>query len=183
MRMRFANMPFLSGGGLLKHPFTPFGKIALGVGAFLFLLGLLLHLLIAVPGDNEIGLTLLLAVSLQGVIWGAIGAVFHFIGSASVKRLRDLKQAGKRYEAEITNLTIVPGINVGIHTPTVFAECIYMNDMQQRCKVRSKMFLWESLSHQKLKAVVYTDWNDPSRYAVEITKRDDLQPDVDIDYT
>ena len=182
--MRLINIPLFPGGGLLRHPFAPFGKIAMGVGVFLFLLGVVLHVLIAVPSDDEdMRFIFLLVVSLQGVIWGVIGIVFHYISTVGEKRLRYLKQAGKRYDAEIINLAAVVGINVGLHTPTVYAECIYLNDMQQRCKVRSKMFLWESLSHEKLNATVYTDWNDPSRYAVDIARREGLQPDVDIDYT
>jgi len=183
MRIRVINVPFLPKMGMLKHPFSLFGKIALCVGAFLFFLGLALHILVGLPSDDpDMHRIFLYVLSLQGVIWGTLGLVFSIINHTIQQKSKTLTETGQRYEAEITSLIAVAGINIG-HTPTVYAECIYINEQQQRCKVKSRMFLWENYSFEKLKAVVYTDWNDPSRYFVEITRRDDFVTDVDVDYT
>jgi len=169
---------------LLRHPLASFGKWALLIGLFLFLLGIFLFVIIGVvAGSYESAFIVLPVVSLQGIVWGIIGLVFAFISNANVKKLRELKQSGKRFDAEIVNLLPVIGVNASLHAPTVYAECIYMNSQQQSCKVKSTMFLWENLKHEKLEATVYVDWNEPRRYAVEITQRKDNQPEVDIDYT
>ena len=175
---------FISRRSLLSHPLASFGKVSLWVGLFLFFLGIVLFLFISViGGSSEGGFIALLVTSLQGVVWGIIGLVFSFISGANDKKLRILKQLGKCFDAEIINLVPVTGINVGLHTPTVYAECIYINEQQQRCKVRSAMFLWENFKHDGLQAKVYVDWNNPHHYAVEITQKENTQSQIDIDYT
>ena len=179
--------PFQSMRGrrhLLRHPLTGFGKLALGLGIFFFLLGIVLFTIIdAAVGDRSASWIMILAISSQGVVWGIVGMVIMGVINSHTKKLRDLKQTGKRYEAEIIHLSPMLYVNVSFHTPSVYAECIYVNDQQQRCKVKSPMFLWENLQHDKLQAVAYVDWNNPRRYAVEITERENPQAQFDVDYT
>jgi hypothetical protein len=177
---------FSSRNSLLRHPLARFGKISLGIGAFLFLLGIIVFAIVRFATDNgQEAFTALLVLSLQGIVWFTLGCVFTGINGNSEKKLRTLKQIGRRFEAEIIDLNPVIGINAGIYLPTVYAECIYVNDEGRRCKVKSAMFLWESFLHDKLEAAVYVDYNDPRRYAVEITRRGNGNglPPVDIDYT
>ena len=181
--MRFSPL-FPSRRNLLKHPLDMFSRIALPLGLFLFFFGLVLFLAIGVAGGNmEDGRIVLLSISTQGLVWGIIGLVFLCIVNSSKRRLRYLKQNGRQFDAEIINLMPVIGVNVGFRTITVHAECIYLNEQQQRCKVKSRMFIWGNLAHEELQATVYVDWNDPYNYAVEITQRELHQPQVDIDYT
>ena len=175
---------FLGRKVLLQHPLASFSKIALWLGLFLFLLGLLLFVIIgAITGDNEIARVMIFAISSQGLVWGIIGLIFIRIVSANTRKLKELKQSGRQYEAEIINLQPIMGINANLYGLTVYAECIYLNEKQQRCKVKSTMFMWESYKHEGLQAHVYVDWNDPRRYAVEIAKLETGQTQVDIDYT
>lgn len=167
---------------LLRHPLAVAGKFAAILGLFLFATGIVIFIIADIFGGGEAVYIILSILSLQGVVWGIIGVVFLLISGIGKKRLAHLKQYGQRFDAEIINLPPVVGINIG-RTPTVYAECIYHNDMQQRCKVKSTMFLWENYKYDKLKAEVYVDWNDPRYYAVEITGRDEYQENVDIDYT
>jgi hypothetical protein len=97
--------------------------------------------------------------------------------------LETYRSTGRKYDAEIINLSHVIGINMGWYTPTVCAECVYVNEAGQRCKVKSSMFMWENFKHDKLQAEVYTDWDNPQKYAVAITQREDVQAGIDIDYT
>lgn len=158
-----------------------FWKIALGIGCFLFMLGIGLFFIFNATGEDAF--IALAAVSSQGVVWGVVAAVTWHIGTRGVRRLAQLKQDGRHFPAEIIRLNHAVGINVSLHAPTVYAECIYINTENQRCKVKSTLFLWENFSHKKLQANVYVDWNDPRRYAVEITRKEDAQVPVDIDYT
>ena len=180
--MRIGFMPFKN--ALLSHPFALFGKLALCIGLFLFVLGVVLAVITHTVGaDESTPFTMLMAISSQGVVWLILGIVFGGIAHAAARKLNDLQQRGQRFEAEIMQLTHVMGVNASLHTPTVRAECIYINEQQQRCKVRSAMFLWENFNHEKLQAVVYVDWNDPRRYAVAVTRQEDLQQAFDVDYT
>jgi hypothetical protein len=186
MRLFLLGSPFSIGRrNLLKHPLGVFGRIALFLGLFLFLLGFILFMIIGVvAGNMEAGRVMLFSISTQGVVWGILSLKFTGIANSGERRLRHLKQSGRQFDAEITNLIHVWGINIGLDTPTVYAECIYLNEQQQRCKVKSRMFLWMNLTHEDLKATVYVDWNDPYQYAVEITqKHEHQQPHIDIDYT
>ena len=163
---------------LLKHPLAVFGVVALCVGAFLSVLGAIFFFTI----PDEGGFIALLATSLQGVVWLIIGLVFYLIGYSRRRKLNFLKQEGRRFEAEVTNLYPVVGINIGT-TPTVYAECVYTNDNGQRCKVKTPMFLWKSFHPEDLNAEVYVDWNDPHRYAVQLSRKPQTDTQVDIDYT
>ena len=169
---------------LLRHPLSGFGKIALWVGIFLLTLATVLAVIFGAVAENREAMWVVLGVTgLQGLVWGSIGVVFTSISGSGVRRLNDLKLNGQRFDAEIINLSPVACVNVNFHFPMVYAECIYINDLQQRCKVKSTMFLWENLSHEKLVAAVYADMYDPRRYAVEITRRETGEAQVDIDYT
>jgi hypothetical protein len=162
---------------LLKHPLAIFGKIAFFVGIFLFVLGIVIYL---ASGDSD--RSALWAVSFQGVVWGISGVIFSVIGFRPAAKLKALKHEGKRFDAEISSLNFVSGINMGHHA-TVYAECIYTNENGQRCKVKTPMFLWKSIHPEDLRAEVYVDYNDPRRYAVEISRTEETGPQVDIDYT
>jgi len=175
---------FRERNNLLQHPLSLFTKIALPLGLFLFALGMILFFAIGVvEGNMADGRIVLLTLVSQGAVWIIIGLILLGVANSGKRRLRHLKQSGKQFKAEIINLTPVIGINVGFTTITVRAECIYLNEQQQRCKVRSNMFIWGNLEHEKLQAEVYVDWNDPYNYAVEITQREFSQHQVDIDYT
>ena len=168
---------------LLRHPFAIFGRIAMWLGLFLFLLGLSLFVIIGViAGNSETGRIMIFSISSQGLVLGILGLVFNGIAESYARKLRELKQSGRQFEAGIINLSPVSGVNISFYA-TVYAECIYLNEKQQRCKVKSAMFLWNSLKNEGLQAHVYVDWNDPRRYAVEITRRETNQTQVDIDYT
>ena len=170
--------------GLLKHPLHMFARIALPLGLFFVLLGLVLFWAIGIVGGNiEDARIVLFVISIQGVVWGIIGFVCLCIVSSAKRQLRFLKQNGRQFDAEIISLTPVIGVNVGFTTITVRAECIYLNEQQQRCKVKSGMFIWGDLNPEKLQATVHVDWNDPYIYSLEITERELYQHQVDIDYT
>jgi len=178
------NALFPSRRNLLKHPLEMFIGVALFLALFMFILGVVLYLSIGVAGGNvEDGRIVLLTIIPQGVVWGIVGFVCLGIVNSGKRRLRFLKQNGKEFNAEIISLTPVIGVNVGFTTITVRAECIYLNEQQQRCKVKSWMFIWGDLNHDKLQATVHVDWNDPYIYAIEIKERELHQHQVDIDYT
>ncbi|MCL1844084.1 MAG: hypothetical protein FWF79_09745 [Defluviitaleaceae bacterium] len=164
---------------LLSHPLSLAGKILLGIGLFLLALGAILFPVIP---DRLESIMVLFAIAFPGLIMAIIGFIFARIVAGNNKNLQILKQEGKSYDAEIVRLNIAWGINVGA-TPAVSAECIYTNDNGQRCKVKSPLFVWLSMNPDGLKATVYTDYNDPQKYAVEIIRREENQPHVDIDYT
>jgi len=152
------------------------------VGLFLLILGVVLFFILYISNGDSAFVTLGV-VGGQGVIWLILSAIFGGIAGSGKKRIAEFKSYGKHYEAEITSLNPVQGVNVNMHTPVVTADCIYINDLQQRCKVRSRMFLWKGFSPEGLKADVYVDYNDPRKYAVEITAAGGDEPGVDVDYT
>ncbi|MCL2198945.1 MAG: hypothetical protein FWB80_08490 [Defluviitaleaceae bacterium] len=165
---------------LLKHPLGVFAKIAVFVGLFLFVLGLVIA---AFTTSGEDRLIVLLSVSSQGIVWWIIAAVMGFISYRNVRKLEFYKQEGKLFDAEITNLFPVAYINIG-SIPTMYAECVYTNENDQRCKVKTPMFLWKNFRDTAgLKASVYVDYSDPSKYAVELTPTEENTTQVDIDYT
>ena len=168
---------------MLRHPFDPFGKMALIIGLLLFSIGCAIAAIAHFAAGEEVSpLIFLFAIASQGVVWLLMGVIFGGIARAQNAKLNDLRQRGRRYDGEIVRLSPVMGVHMG-STPTVVAECLYVNEEQQRCKVKSAMFLWRDYRHDTLQAAVYADWNDPRRYAVEITQRAETQPAVDIDYT
>jgi len=183
--MRFNTLfPFPSRKNLLKHPFDMVTGIFIFVAVFMILLGAFLFFTIGIlEGNMDDGRVVLFTIVPQIVVWAIIAVVFICIVSSGKRKLRFLKQNGRQFKAEIINLTPVIGVNVGFSTITVRAECIYLNEQQQRCKVKSNMFIWGNLDHEKLQAEVYVDWNDPYNYAIEITQREFDQHQVDIDYT
>ena len=173
----------------LRHPLDRFSKIALLIGVLVSFVGIVITcaLWFTVADIDMITLLIITAtVTLQGVVWLLIGAIMRAKIRAGENNLRILQQLGQRYEAEITEL--VPYLayvnsNLRYAYVAVRAECVYVNSMQQRCKVVSTPLTWKSYDSAGLKAVVFVDLNDPYKYAVEITRTDESNMQVDVDYT
>lgn len=180
--MRFNTLGFpiiFSKWVLLKHPLGVFGAVLLCVGIPLSVLAVILFFVIT---DGEAAFTTLLAVGINGVVWLVLGLIFSLIARSGRNRLNDLKHEGRRFEAEITRLYPISGVHI-LLTPTVYAECVYVNDGNQRCEVKSPLFFWKSIYPEGLTAEVYVDYNAPQRYAVEISRKPHNDPKVDIEYT
>lgn len=169
----------ISKKSLLKHPLSVFAKVAVFVGIFLFVLGLVIAAF--VPGGED-RLAVLLSVSSQGILWLVIAGITAIIGYTKTRKLGFYKQEGRSFPAEITDLVPISYINMGA-TPTLYAECVYTNEGGQRCKVKTPMFIWKNFEKSSLKATVYVDYSDPSKYAVELTPSETNPTEVDIDYT
>jgi len=120
----------------------------------------------------------------MGVIFFIVGFVIHSIHRRAEKKLLELKDYGDRYDAE--EITLVSSNSVVINNnPAVFAECIYTNSSGQRCRVKSRLFMWNrwGREHDDLGAIIYVDRQDPSHYAVEIFIREGAGGQVDLDFT
>jgi hypothetical protein len=148
------------------------------VGVFLSLLGLVLY--VSIGGVD--GFTALLVVGLNGAVWLVLGVVFIAAARSGVRKMEQLKSEGNSYEVNVTDIIPSASVRMG-NMPVVRIEGIYVNRDGQRCKVRSKLFLWKSHNAAGLLAKVHVDGNDPRRYAFELTESVKIENDVDIDYT
>ncbi|MCL1863521.1 MAG: hypothetical protein FWF78_08150 [Defluviitaleaceae bacterium] len=164
---------------ILRHPLSIFWKISVGVGLFLFVLGLVIAMFVPDDGDR---LIVFYTVSAQGLIWLICGIVLAIVSHNKTQKLAFYKQEGQHFAAEIVNLVPVPYVNMGT-MPVLYAECMYTNEKGQRCKVKTRMFMWKNYDKNSLKADVYVDYADPAKYAVEITPGGENNIEVDIDYT
>jgi len=163
---------------LLKHPLTISAVLFFAAGGgSLTIIGIITLLI-----PHEDARTASIVTFSQILVFAVLSAVFLFIGSRGASRLRRLKETGTRYDAEIT--TIVPSMHIHIaFYVTIHAECLYINRNQQRCMVKSPLFLWKNLEKDGLKASVYVGDN-PRDYAVEITENEEMNANAnfDIDY-
>jgi len=120
----------------------------------------------------------------QGLVWLIVGLIITRINRRAAKKLYDLKDTGDQYEAEEITLIHSNAVRIN-HSPTVFAECIYINKSGQRCRVKSRLFMWNrwGQGHDSLRAMIYVDRQDPSRYAVEMMYQESKKQQVDVDFT
>jgi hypothetical protein len=159
---------------LLKSPVAVFGGVAIVLGVFLLILAA--ALVFFIPGPAA-------AVAFgNAVIWLGMGIVFTVVSRIGSCKLERLRHSGMEYNAKIIRL--MPNFAIKINNiPNVRAECIYVNELGRRCKVISRMFLWESFNVTGLDAKVFADRDNPGKYAVEITRAASQDVPVDIDYT
>ena len=94
-------------------------------------------------------------------------------------KLKKMKQAGLRYDAEVTGLILLSSgslmrinhVRLGALV-TVCAICAYTDNQDRERTAKSTMFLWpETAGHEKLIAAVYVNPNNPDKYAVELFER------------
>jgi len=169
-----------------RSPLVVFGIVALGIGTFLFLGGLIGFAIARSVGDDAgriAGTILLLTLSGQGAIWLVVGLIVRSKNIKAERLLEYLRAYGDHFQAE--EVVIVPNHAVRVNnSPSVRAECIYTNQSGQRCRVRSRMFMWHLWGQESaLGATVFVDRQDPSIYAVEMYYNPMNNSQVDIDYT
>ena len=168
----------------LKNPIATFGIIALWIGVGVTIVGVVVFFVLQHFNETHASIVTLAVVSGQGLIWFIIGLVITMRNRRALKLLYELKDTGKQYEAE--EITLIPYRNVQInHSPAAYAECIYINDSGQRCRVKSRIFAWNRWGQGEdiLRATIYVDRQDPSRYAVEMQFDEKARGQVDVDYT
>jgi len=175
-----------------KSPFTTFGKVALGVGALFVVIGLVVYFVLQNLDESFASIIVISVVGGKGVLWLLIGTIFTGISKRADRKLYYLKEYGDYYEAEeislvssmhITSVSMDSG-SLGL-TTSVYALCVYTNSQGQRCRVKSRMFMWNrwGQEHETLRAVIYVDRQDPSLYAVEMIYQEPENSQVDVDYT
>jgi len=166
-----------------RSPLTVFGIVALCVGGFLSAIGLILFLVLFPNVSRLGGIIVLAVVGGMGLIWLIIGLIISGINAKANSKLMHLKDTGDSFQAE--DIVLIPTNAVRVNNnPAVFAECIYVNNFGQRCRVRSRMFMWNKWGQEKaLRAIVYVDRQDPSFYAVEMSFSVEANGQVDIDYS
>jgi len=165
-----------------KSPAATFGKIALSIGIGLSALGIILFLILFTNIDRLAGIIVLSTVGGMGVVWLIVGLIFAGINSRANAKLDFLRETGQHYEAEEIYLIPTNAVMVN-NNPAVHAECIYTNNFGQRCRVVSRMFMWNRWGQEAaLRATIYVDRQDPSLYAVEMMYLAGADG-VDIDYS
>ena len=167
---------FASDKMLLTNPYALFGKIALILGLFFAILGVVLFAFIGSDAGT------LRAILINGALWLIIGLVIILFNCVEVSKMKHLKQKGVSYDVEIINLMPSASVRIG-NIPVIYIEGIYINGQGHRCKVRSRLFLWRNYSKDGLYAKVYVDMQNPRRQTLEITEITKNNHRIDIDYT
>ena len=167
-----------------KHPAALFGIIALCIGLFLLIVGIVIFVVLHSFDETFASILVLAIVGGQGLIWLSVGLIITGINRRAAKKLWELRDFGDAYEAEEIMLIHSNSVYIN-YSPAVHAECIYINSQGQRCKVKSRMFMWNRWGQDKenLRAMIYVDRQDPSRYAVEMMYAEQENQRVDVDYT
>ena len=166
-----------------KSPSAVFGIVALCIGGALSAIGLILFIILF-PGVSRLaGIIVLSTVGGIGVIWLIIGLIVSGVNSRANTKLMHLKDTGESYQAE--DIVLIPTNTMVVNNnPSVYAQCIYVNNHGQRCKVRSRLFMWNRWGQEEaLRAIIYVDRQDPSNYAVEMFYFEGTNGQVDLDFT
>jgi len=156
------------------------------VGIFIAIVGIIVSLGVRTIDNPDARLASIITLSVMGGLGGIffiIGFVITNINRKAARKLADLKEYGDKYEAE--DVVLVSSNSVMInHNPAVYAECIYINQSGQRCRVKSRLFMWNRWGEEKdaLGATVYVDRQDPSYYAVEMYYKQSAKGQIDLDF-
>ncbi|MCL2362710.1 MAG: hypothetical protein FWC73_12965 [Defluviitaleaceae bacterium] len=169
------------------NPLRIVGIVFLCIGIFKAIVGIVVYLGVGTIDTPEARLGSIIALAVVGglgVIFFVLGLIFTAICRKAARKLADLKDYGDRYEAE--EVVLVSSNSVVInHNPAVYAECVYTNQSGQRCRVKSRLFMWNRWGDKQdaLGAMIYVDRQDPSHYAVEMFHREGASGQVDLDFT
>ena len=153
-----------------RHPLVVFSKVALSIGIGMLIIGIIVFTVTHSYDETLAGFIIILVFGIQGVVWLTIGLVITGINNRAAKKLSLLKEIGECYVAE--EIILIPSNVVRVNNASsVYAECIYTNNSGQRCRVKSRMFMWYRWGREKdnLHAIIYVDRQDPSQYAVEMS--------------
>lgn len=117
--------------------------------------------------------------AIQGGVWLVLVAVFLGLARRNSSRLTRLREEGICYGGEVLRVDLIPGVNVANYLVNR-ADCSYVNEMGQKCLVRSKAFMTRRLTPPELIAKIYVNRYDPKDYAVEMFESG--LPNIEADY-
>ncbi|MCL2396573.1 MAG: hypothetical protein FWC93_00750 [Defluviitaleaceae bacterium] len=162
---------------LLKNPGGIVGFILLLVGSIFLLLAIMMAGIgFAVSTDQSLGavgpfMPLILGgpFGLSGLGMFIPGLILTLSRRRHIKTLEDLKDHGMRHNAEIIRLDRRYNIRINNASYVVVtAQCTYTNKYGMKTTATSRPFTWLDLDAAGLVATVYTDHDDPDKYAVEM---------------
>jgi len=170
-----------------RSPLRLLGIIFLCVGFFKAIVSVAVFLgvrTIDTPDARLASIIVLAVVGGLGAIFFIVGFVISSVNKNAEKKLQELRDYGDRYEAEEVVLISSNAIVIN-HNPAVYAECVYTNQSGQRCRVKSRLFMWNRWGQEPnaLGAIIYVDRQDPSHYAVDMFIRENIGGQVDLDFT